>query len=650
LIIPLALLFLKEDERVRITANLDLTMDLLLINLLNGISFGMILFLLAMGLSITLGVMGILNLAHGALFMIGGFIALSTANAGGNFWFAITLGGIVAGIFGLIIERLFLSRLYQQLDNQVLLTLGLVYIFGNVALWIYGGRVQLFDPPPILTWKISIGDYAFPFYRIFLIGVGAVAFIALWWLVERTRMGSIVRAGMDNKDMTRALGINYGLTCSAVFALGALVGGFAGSVATPLIGVFQSMALDILLYALIVVVVGGPGSVLGTLIGALIIGLVDAFGKALFPDLAMFTMYLVLILMLLVKPSGLLGRSRNVEGAPPGPSSSVLPCAPRSFLVKYGPYFICFLAFMVLPPLLPRYLQSMVTKIVIFSIFALSLNLIWGYTGLISLGHATYFGVGAYMSTILIVRMGIGNFWLASLIAVIAAGVLAAIYGIIALRVAGLYFLLVTLALGQLVFCISTVWRSVTGGDNGIIGTPFPDLGIPGFTINSVTYYYLVFLIAAICFLLLYRLVNSPFGYALQGIRDDEKKMRTLGYNTWLYKYLAFIIAGAFAAVGGVLFSYFLVVVGPPQLSITTSTMAILMVIIGSTRVFWGPVAGSIVVILLEYVASIYVPERWPLILGGIFVIAVMFLRDGIGASVMKLWKRLDFADGSVES
>jgi branched-chain amino acid transport system permease protein len=155
---------------------------------------------------------------------------------------------------------------------------------------------------------------------------------------------------------------------------------------------------------------------------------------------------------------------------------------------------------------------------------------------------------------------------------------------------------------------------------------------------------------AAICFFLLYRLVNSPFGYALQGIRDDEKKMQSLGYNTWLHKYIAFIIAGIFAAVAGVLFSYFLVVVGPSQLSITTSTMALLMVIIGSTQVFWGPVAGSIVVILLEYIASITIPERWPLILGAIFVIAVMFLRDGIGVSLIRLLRKLDYPHGSVES
>jgi branched-chain amino acid transport system permease protein len=625
-------------------------MDLLTINLLNGISFGMILFLLAMGLSITLGVMGILNLAHGALFMIGGFIALSTVNAGGSFWLAMALGSIGAGVVGLIIERLFLSRLHQQLDNQVLLTLGLVYIIGNAALWIYGGRVQLFNAPSILTWRISVGNYAFTFYRIFLICVGVIAFIALWWLVERTRFGSIVRAGMDYKEMTMGLGVNYSLTCSLVFALGASIGGFAGSVATPFIGVFQSMALDILLYALIVVVVGGPGSVLGTLFGALTIGLVDAFGKAFFPDFAMFTMYLVLIIMLLIKPSGILGRSHNVDTILGNRTLIIPDYRPRARLIRYIPYLICFLAFVVLPPLFPRYLQSMITKILIFSIFALSLNLIWGYTGLISLGHATYFGVGAYLSTIMIVHMGIGNFWLGALIAVIIGGVVATIYGVIALRVSGLYFLLVTLALGQLVFYISTVWRPMTGGDNGIIGTPYPDIGIQGFVFNPLSFYFLVLIFASMCYFLLHRLVNSPFGHALQGIRDDEKKMRTLGYNTWLYKYVAYILAGMFAAVAGVLFSYFLVVVGPPQLSITTSTVAILMVIVGSTQVFWGPIVGSIVVILLEYIASIYVPERWPLILGGIFMITVMFLRDGIGVSLIRLWRRLDYRDGIVKS
>ena len=561
---------------------------------------------------------------------------------------AIFIGSLGAGIVGLIIERLFLSRLYQQLDNQVLLTLGLVYILSNIALWIYGGRGQIFDPPPILNWKMSIGDYAFPFYRVFLTGIGAITFIILWWLIDKTRIGAIVRAGMDDKEMTMGLGINYSLTCSVVFAVGACVGGFAGSVATPFIGVIQSMSLEVLLYALIVVVVGGAGSVPGTLIGALIIGIVDAFGKAFFPDLAMFTIYLVLIIMLLVKPTGILGRSQNIENVNGSPVPVVPSVSPRNRIIKYSPYGICLLAFIVLPLVLPQYLQSMITKILIFSIFALSLNLIWGYTGLISLGHATYFGVGAYTSTILIIRVGLQNFWLPALIAVMVAGLVAAVYGLIALRVAGLYFLLVTLALGQLVFYVSMVWRPVTGGDNGIIGIPYPEIGIPGFAFNSITFYFLVFIIAVICYFLLHRLVHSPFGHALQGIRDDEKKMQSLGYNTWLHKYIAFIIAGMIAAVAGVLFSYFLVVVGPPQLSITTSTMALLMVIIGSTQVFWGPIAGSVVVILVEYAASIFLPDRWPLILGAIFVIAVMFLRDGIGISLVRLWSRIGNHHGRI--
>ena len=285
-------------------------MDVWIVHALNGISFGMVLFLLATGLSLTLGVMGILNLTHGALFMVGGFVGWTVVTMGGNFWLAALLGGIAAGLIGLMIERAFLQRLYKLLDEQVLLTLGLIYILGNVALWIYGGHGRVTSTPSLLAFSIDIGDYSFPAYRLALIGIGIVAFIGLWWILEKTRAGAIIRAGMDDKEMTVGLGLNYGLVCSAVFALGSFAGGFAGAIATPLIGVAFFIPMDILLYALIVVIVGGTGSVQGTLVGALVIGLVDAFGKALIPDFAMFTMYVALIIILLVKPTGLLGRKQ----------------------------------------------------------------------------------------------------------------------------------------------------------------------------------------------------------------------------------------------------------------------------------------------------------------------------------------------------
>lgn len=285
-------------------------MTLPLISFLNAISFGMILFLLAMGLSITLGIMGVLNLTHGALFMVGSFVGLSVAGSGGNFWLAAIAGGAIAAVIGLVMERGFLHHLYRQLDDQVLLTLGLVYILENAALWIYGGGAQMLSPPELLDFAIPIGARAFPAYRLVLIGVGIIAFIFLWWLIEKTRVGAIVRAGMDDKEMAMGLGVNYPLTCSIIFTVGAFAGGFAGVLAAPVIGVIFNESIHILLYAMIVVVIGGPGSVLGTLIGALVIGLADTYGKVYLPNFAMFTMYILMIAMLLIKPNGILGRKQ----------------------------------------------------------------------------------------------------------------------------------------------------------------------------------------------------------------------------------------------------------------------------------------------------------------------------------------------------
>ena len=195
--------------------------------------------------------------------------------------------------------------------------MGLVYIFTNITLWIYGGHGRITVPPSFLSSAIGIGTHSFPVYRLALIFIGSASFVFLWWLVDKTRVGAIVRAGMDDKRMTVGLGINHGLICSVIFAVGAFTGGFAGFLGSPVIGVVFSMPLDILLYALIVVVVGGPGSVLGTLIGALLIGIMDSFGKAIFPDFAMFTIYVVLIITLLFKPSGILGRPQEEKKGEP---------------------------------------------------------------------------------------------------------------------------------------------------------------------------------------------------------------------------------------------------------------------------------------------------------------------------------------------
>ena len=285
-------------------------MELVLINLLNGISYAFILFLIASGLTLIFGVMGILNLAHGALYMLGAFIGITVANQFDNFPIGAVIGAISLGIVGLVLYYAFLSRLYKQFSEQALLTLGLVYIAGNVATWIWGPWSVMGKVPSVLSGSISMGTRNFPIYRIALIVIGLVLFAILWWLQNKTRIGARIRAGMDNKDMAMAMGVNYILLSVAIFILGAAMGGLAGFLGAPIIGADPGMSMSVLLMAMIVVVVGGLGNTQGALLGSLIIGVFDTFGKAYFSDFATFLTYLIFIIVLMIRPNGLLGRKR----------------------------------------------------------------------------------------------------------------------------------------------------------------------------------------------------------------------------------------------------------------------------------------------------------------------------------------------------
>lgn len=286
-----------------------LPMDVLLANFLIGISFGFILFLLGTGLSLTMGLMRIVNLAHGALYMVGGYAGLAVAKFTGNFVLGVLGGGICAGLVGLIMESGFLRRLYRRELDQVLLTIGFIYILTNLAQWIWGPVPQSGIIPSILSGSIPVGGITLPMFRLAIILFGLVAATGLWLFQEKTRVGAIIRAGMDNREMTMGLGINLSVVFTGVFALGAFVAGFCGLIGAPLLGINLAVGWDALLLAMIVVVVGGTGSIQGALVGGIVIGLVDAYGKAFFPELAYFTIYLVLIIILLFRPSGLMGRT-----------------------------------------------------------------------------------------------------------------------------------------------------------------------------------------------------------------------------------------------------------------------------------------------------------------------------------------------------
>lgn len=283
-------------------------MEVFFISLLNGLSFGFLLFFLAAGFSLTFGFMGILNLSHGAFYMIGAYIALAVMKASNNFLLAALTGGITVTAIGIILERGFLSHLYKQIFSQALLCFGFIYIFMDLATWIFGPLYKSGVIPSILSSGIKVGLLTFPVYRLFIILFGMILAIGLWLFQEKTRIGSIIRAGVDDKEMTMGLGVNIRLVSTCVFAFSAFVAGLAGVVGSPMMGVYPFASIDILNFALIVVVVGGLGSLQGALAGSLLVGLVDAFGKVFLPAAADYSMYSLLVLVLLFRPSGLLGK------------------------------------------------------------------------------------------------------------------------------------------------------------------------------------------------------------------------------------------------------------------------------------------------------------------------------------------------------
>lgn len=275
---------------------------------LNGLSYAFILFLLAAGFSLTFGVMGVLNLAHGALVVFGTYLGLQVVKSLGQFWLAVVCAAAGLAVIGFLLYSFFLKRLHGKVPEQGVLTIGLSYMIANVILWVWGPRARTVQTPEIFAGSLTVGSLHFPIYRLFICGVGLLLLALLWWIQDRTRWGAIIRAGMDNKEMAVSLGVNYPLVSTLVFVLGLALAGVAGILGGPILGVYPTMGDNLLLLVLIVVVVGGAGYIQGTMLGALVIGLLDTYGKAYIPEAALFFSYLIFLFVLLVRPSGLMGR------------------------------------------------------------------------------------------------------------------------------------------------------------------------------------------------------------------------------------------------------------------------------------------------------------------------------------------------------
>lgn len=287
----------------------QMTFQAFIAQTLNGLSFGAVLFFLASGFTLIFGLMRITNLAHGGFYLVGGYIGITTVRVTGNFFIALLVSSVAIMLLGLFTERVLLRRIRGQEKPEVLLTIGLTFVLGDMALAIWGGDPTPIPKPDFLNGAMSFGGFLYPRYRIFVIACAVVVGAILFYVEKKTRWGAMVRAGVDDRETVAALGINIKAVFTGAFMFGALLAGFAGVIGGAFLTLLPGQDFEILLYALAVVIIGGLGSLRGAILGVIIVGLIDSFAKALVPELSFFTLFAPMAIILMVRPRGLLGRA-----------------------------------------------------------------------------------------------------------------------------------------------------------------------------------------------------------------------------------------------------------------------------------------------------------------------------------------------------
>jgi branched-chain amino acid transport system permease protein len=279
------------------------------LQLLNGVTFGALLFLVSSGFTLIFGLMRIVNLAQGSLYLLGGYIGLSIIRETGSYWLALIGAAAAIGAVGLIMERGLLRTVRGKPMSEILLTVGLSFIAADLALAVWGGDPQQLEVPGAFDSRTTILGVTYPVFRIVVLALGAIVALGLWFLLERTRIGAIIRAGVDDREMVAALGVDIKKVFTGVFALGAFLAGLAGVVGGAYLSLYPGADTEILTYSLVVVVIGGLGSLRGAILGSLLVGLIYDFGQSLVPDLAYFVVFAPMALVLIVRPQGLFGRA-----------------------------------------------------------------------------------------------------------------------------------------------------------------------------------------------------------------------------------------------------------------------------------------------------------------------------------------------------
>lgn len=619
----------------------------LAVQLLNGLAAASTLFLVAAGLSLIFGVMRIVNFAHGSFYMLGIYLAGTLVERWGpaiGFWPSLLLAPLAVGLLGAVVEIALLRRVYQAPELfQLLATFALTLVCSDAVLWFWGPDDVLGPRAPGLAGAVDLLGRRFPAYDLFLIAAGPVVLGLLWMLLTRTRWGTLVRAATQDREMVAALGVNETWLFTAVFALGAALAALGGALQLPREPATLHLDMNVLAPAFVVVVVGGMGSIPGAFLAALLIaeckalciwlGVVDLLGVTLsFSKLTLVVDFLVMAAVLVWRPWGLLGRAAAPARTGHATEAPLRPGGPAwtAAIWLLGGLLLAL-------PLLAGdrpYATVIMIDILIAALFAASLHFIVGPAGLVSFGHAAWFGLGAYGAALLVRSAG----WpmelaLATAPLVAAAGAL--VFGAFAVRLTGVYLAMLTLAFAQIVWAATFQWDSLTGGSNGLTGIwPSPWLA------DRRSYYWLTLLLVAAGVLALRRALLAPFGFALRAARDAPLRAAAIGMPVQRLQWTALVLSGAAAGLAGGLYAFSKGSISTESMAVGKSVDALVMVLLGGVQTLSGPLVGALGFTWLQDVVARHT-EYWRALLGATMLLLVLVAPGGIAGATTLVWRRL---------
>ena len=616
------------------------------VQLLNGWAGASSLFLVAAGLSLIFGVTRIVNFAHGSFFLLGIYLAYSLvefiSRPLGLAWgyaLAVPLAALITGALGALVEVMLLRRIYRAPELfQLLATFALVLVIQDGVLWAWGPEDLLGPRVPGLAGAVDIAGRRFPSYDVLLIVVGPLVLGGLWWLLHRTRWGLLVRAATQDRETVSALGVPPGRVFTSVFALGCALAGLGGAVQLPREPASLGLDLQTMGDAFVVVVVGGMGSIPGAYVAALLIAEIKALCIAVgtvewggvsvsFSKLTLVAEFVVMAVVLVLRPWGLLGRP------PVQQRSQTYPEAPlRDASAPLRRVWWCALIMATLPAwsLLFPYTLVLGIDVLVAVLFACSLHLILGPAGLHSFGHAAYFGVGAYVAALGVLRWG----WPMEVMLLAAPLVTAMVAMGLAwflVRMSGVYLAMLTLAFGQILWAIGFQWDAVTGGSNGLTGV-WPSAWLS----HRAMYFGLALLLVLAGVLAMQRLLHAPLGYALRAARDSGVRARAIGLPVEHLQWTGLVVAAWWAGVAGALYAFSKGSIAPDVLGVARSVDALVMVLLGGVQSTLGPLLGAVVFTTLHDTLA-RSTEFWRALLGAVMLVLVLLAPQGLAGLVQRV-------------